>query len=178
MDHPVEEQTQRINENVAFFAVDPLACIITMGVDASPAFFCAPHALAINDGDDWTRLALAALAAFDIERMMHSIQRAVEAPQIQVIEKGAAWRKILGNRPPLASRVHNRHDPIHDLTDVDPALVASRCWRAGSMVRLSPFLVGQVTRISQFAAVVTPAVLRRPHRCPFPESNHNPGNHK
>src|SRR5439155_284081 len=33
---------------------------------------------------------------------------------------------------------------------------------------MRPFIVGQVTRISQFAAVVTSAVLRRPHRwCPY-----------
>jgi hypothetical protein len=31
---------------------------------------------------------------------------------------------------------------------------------------MRPFFVGQITRISQFAAVVPPAILRRPHRCP------------
>jgi hypothetical protein len=38
---------------------------------------------------------------------------------------------------------------------------------------MRPFIVGQVTRISQFAAVVTSAVLRRPHRwCPLESGHH------
>jgi len=49
--------------------------------------------LAIDDGGGRTRVALAAFAAIHIERMMHSIQRTVETPQIQIIEKGAAWWK-------------------------------------------------------------------------------------
>src|SRR5215468_9205981 len=38
---------------------------------------------------------------------------------------------------------------------------------------MRPFIVGQVTRISQFAAVVTSAVLRRPHRGASLESGHH-----
>src|SRR5258708_18452726 len=38
---------------------------------------------------------------------------------------------------------------------------------------IRPFIVGQVTRISQFAAVVTSAVLRRPHRGAPLESGHH-----
>src|ERR1022692_5099796 len=38
----------------------------------------------------------------------------------------------------------------------------------------SPFVVGQIARISQLAAVVTGAVLARPHRWPLLESGHHP----
>jgi hypothetical protein len=38
MDHLVEQQTQRIEENMPFFAVDPLACVITLGSMRAPLF--------------------------------------------------------------------------------------------------------------------------------------------
>src|SRR5437660_5224580 len=31
---------------------------------------------------------------------------------------------------------------------------------------MRPLIVGQITGVSQFAAVIAPAVLCRPHRCP------------
>jgi hypothetical protein len=113
---------------------------------ASPAFLGALHALAINDGGRRARLTVATFAPFSIERMMHSIQRVVEAPQVQIIENGAAWGKILGKRPPLASRAQNGHDPVHDLTDVDPAPVAADLGRWNHRFDPSPFFIGQVTR--------------------------------
>jgi hypothetical protein len=78
LDHRVEQQTQGIDKNMPFFAFDFLACIIAIGIDASAAFFRALHALAINDGSGRTRFAVIAFAARNIERMMHTIQRAVE----------------------------------------------------------------------------------------------------
>jgi len=38
MDDRVEQQTQRIDKNVPFFAFDFLACVIPIGIDASPVF--------------------------------------------------------------------------------------------------------------------------------------------
>jgi Putative transposase DNA-binding domain len=146
-----------------FFAADPLACVITFGLDASPAFLRTLHALAINDGGGQTRLVVAAVAALSIERMMHSIRRAVAAPQVQIIKNSAAWGKILGDRPPLASRAQNAHDPVHNLPNAYPAPVAAVLGRWNQRFDVSPFFIGQVTRISQFATVVSPAVFRRPH---------------
>jgi hypothetical protein len=57
------------------FAADPLACVITTGIDASFRFLRAFHALTINDGGGRRR---GRLRAFNIER---SLERAVEAPQ-------------------------------------------------------------------------------------------------
>jgi hypothetical protein len=70
-------------------------------------------------------------------------------------------RKMFGDRPPLASRAQYRPDLVHELTDVDPALVAAA-------PRSEPFLIGQVARISQSAAVISLAVFGRPHRHPAP----------
>src|SRR5262249_17798736 len=68
---------------------------------------------------------------------------------------------------PLASRAQNIHDPVHHFAHLDMALVAAALGGRDQWFDMRPFIVGQVTRISQFAAVVTSAVLRRPHRwCP------------
>jgi hypothetical protein len=46
------------------------------------------------------------------------------------------------------------------------ALVAAALGWWDQQFDMRPFIVGQITRISQFAAVVPPAILRRPHPCP------------
>jgi hypothetical protein len=43
---------------VSFFAFDFLACVIPIGIDASLAFFCAVHVLAINDGGGRARFSV------------------------------------------------------------------------------------------------------------------------
>src|SRR5260221_9211878 len=53
------------------------------------------------------------------------------------------------------------------------ALVAAAFGGRDQWFDIRPFIVGQVTRISQFAAVVTSAVLRRPHRGAPLESGHH-----
>ena len=118
-------------------------------------------------------MPVAAFAAFNIERVVHSIQRTIEAPRVQIVEKGAAWGKVLGNRPPLASRAQNIQDPVHNLTDVDPAPVAADLGRWNNRFDVSPFFVGQVT-----ATVIAPAVFRRPHRHFVPESLDDRGSYK
>src|SRR5262249_26021064 len=82
-------------------------------------------------------------------------------------EKCAARRQIFRDRTPLASRAQNIHDPVHHFAHLDMALVAAALGGRDQWFDMRPFIVGQVTRISQFAAVVTSVVLRRPHRwCP------------
>jgi hypothetical protein len=94
----------------------------------------------------------------------------VETPQVQIIGKGAARRKILGNRPSLASVLKNVHDPVYDLRHVDPAFIAAILGGWDHRLDAGPFVIGPVTRISQLAAVISPAVFRRPH-------SHAPPNH-
>ena len=97
---------------------------------------------------------------------MDAIERAVVAPQIEIVVHRAAWRQVFRNRPPLASRAQNIHDPIHHFAHVDVALVAAVPGRRNQRFNKRPLVVGQIARISQCAAVVSSAVLRRPHRRP------------
>src|SRR5438128_8320696 len=129
-----------------------------------PPFFSALHALAIDDGGGRAGFSFALLSTRHIKRVMDAIQRAVVAPQVEIVEKCAAWRQIFRDRTPLASRAQNIHDPLHHFAHLDMALVAAALGGRDQWFDMRPFSVGQVTRISQFAAVVTSAVLRRPHR--------------
>jgi hypothetical protein len=95
---------------------------------------------------------------------MDALERAVVAPQIKVIEQRRARRQVFRDRPPLASRAEDVHDPVHHLADVDRAFVAAGLGRRDQRRNLRPLLVREVTRVAQLAAVVTLAVLRRPHR--------------
>ena len=95
---------------------------------------------------------------------MDAIKRAVPTPQIEIIEKRAARRQVLGNCPPLTARAQNVHDPVHHFAHIDVALVAATSGRRDQQDDMRPFLVRQVTRVPQLATVVTSAVLRRPHR--------------
>ena len=128
MNDRVEQQTQRIYENVALLALDFLARIIAMRIDAGP-LFRALHALAVDDGGGRTGFPFALLAALHVERVMHAIERAVLTPQIKIVEKRAPWRQIFRDRSPLASRAQHVHDPVHHLAHVDVALVSTALGR-------------------------------------------------
>src|SRR5438309_175326 len=132
-----------------------------------PPFFSALHALAIDDGGGRAGFSFAVLPTRHIKRVMDAIQRAVVTPQVEIVEKCAARRQIFRDRTPLASRAQNIHDPVHHFAHLDMALVAAALGGRDQWFDMRPFIVGQITRISQFAAVVTSAVLPCPHRwCP------------
>jgi len=95
---------------------------------------------------------------------MDTIERSIPAPQIKIVKQRAARRQILRNRPPLASRAQDVHDPIHHLAHIDVAPVAATLGRPDKGADKRSFVVGQVAGISQVATVVSPTVLRRPHR--------------
>jgi hypothetical protein len=100
------------------FAVLRAARPYPLGSMQAPLFFPTLHALAVDDGRGRTRSAVTAFSALNIERMTHTIHRTVETPQVPIIEKDAERRKILGNRPPLAFRAQNVHDP--QVTRISP----------------------------------------------------------
>src|SRR5262245_35005725 len=58
-----------------------------------PPFFSALHALAIDDGGGRAGFSFALLPTRHIKRVMDAIQRAVVAPQVEIVEKCAAGRK-------------------------------------------------------------------------------------
>jgi hypothetical protein len=79
----------------------------------------------------------------------------------------AAWRQVFRNRPPLASRAQNIHDPVHHFAHIDVALVAAPPSRWDQRFNKRPFIICQIARVSQIAAVVTSTVLHRPHTLPL-----------
>src|SRR3954470_1162792 len=88
-------------------------------------FFSALDTLAIDDGSGGAGFAFASLTALHIKRVMNAIERAVVAPQVEIVVHRAAWRQVFRDRPPLASRAQNIHYPIHHFALVDVALVAA-----------------------------------------------------
>src|SRR5262249_2106377 len=129
-----------------------------------PPFFGAFHALAVDDGSARARFAFGLLAARDIECMVDAIESAVATPKYKIVMYRALWRKVLGQCAPLTTRAQDVHDPVHHLPDINRSFVAARLDGRDQRRDMRPFLVRQITRISQPAAVVTFAILRRPHR--------------
>src|SRR2546429_9621323 len=126
--------------------------------------FQRSYPLAIDDGGARAGFSFALLSTLHIKRVMDAIQRAVVAPQVEIVEQCAAWWQVFRDRTPLASRAQNIHNPVHPFAQLDMALVATPLRGRDQRFDMRPFIVGQITRVSQFAAVVTSAVLRRPHR--------------
>ena len=77
----VQQQALRIDENMPLLALDQLARIKAVRIDARPPFFCAFHALAVDDAGGGACFAFRLFATFDVERVMDAIQRAVPVPQ-------------------------------------------------------------------------------------------------
>jgi aspartate/glutamate racemase len=60
----------------------------------------ALHALAIDDGGGRAGFSFALLPTRHMKRVMDAIQRAVVAPQVEIVEKCAARRQIFRDRRP------------------------------------------------------------------------------
>ena len=92
-DDAVQQQALRIDQNMPLLALDQLAGIEAVAVDASPPFFSAFHTLTVDDAGRGAGFARGFLAALEVERMMDAIQRAVPVPQAEVIMHGASGRQ-------------------------------------------------------------------------------------
>src|SRR5438128_1405254 len=75
--------------------------------------------LAVARGGGRAGFSFALLTTRNIKRVMDGIQRAVVAPQVEIVEKCAARRQIFRDRTPLASRAQNVHDPVHHFAHLD-----------------------------------------------------------
>src|SRR6266404_1250743 len=115
---------------------------------------------------------LRAFATPFIERVVDSLQCAVIGPQIEVIVDRAFRWQVLRDRAPLTAGRENVHEAVHHLPHDHRPLATAGLARRDQRFDQSPFLVGQIARISQIAAVVTGAVLARPHQWPLLESGH------
>src|SRR6188472_3234284 len=84
-------------------------------------------------------------------------------PATKIVVDRAARRQVLRHRPPLATRAEHIHQPVDHLAHVHRPLVASALGSRDHRRNQRPFLIGQVARIAQLAAVVASAVLVGPH---------------
>src|SRR6266849_8330294 len=66
-------------------------------------FFCAFHALAVDDGGRRTGFPLLSFATLFIKRVVDSFQRAVICPQIEVVVDRAFRRQVFRDRAPLTA---------------------------------------------------------------------------
>ena len=142
-----------------------------------PPFFCAFHALAVDDGGGRTGFPLRLFATLLIKRVVDPFQCAVIGPQIEVVVDRAFRRQVFRDRAPLTAGRENVHEAVHHLPHDHRALATARLARRDQRFDQSPFVVGQIARISQLAAVVTGAVLLvhigDPPRIRPPLLNHN-----
>src|SRR3954451_8132574 len=85
------------HEKVTLLALDPFTRIIARRVDRGPPFFSALHALAVNDRDRRACVPRGLLAALHVERVMNAIERAVPAPELEVVVHRRARRQVFGD---------------------------------------------------------------------------------
>src|SRR5258706_7544349 len=128
-----------------------------------PPFFGAFHALAVDDGCGLTGFPLRSFATLLIQRVVDSFQRAVIGPQIEVVVDRAFRRQVFRDRAPLTAGRENVHEAVHHLPHDHRALATACLAWPDQRFNQSPFVVGQIARISQLASVVTAAGLARPH---------------
>ena len=108
-DQRMQQQSQSIDENVALLALDQLAAIKPVRINAVPPFSALftlwlSMMQAVGLG-----LAFGLLAAFDVERVVNVLQRAVVAPQTKVVIHRAARWQVLRDIAPLASGAQDIH---------------------------------------------------------------------
>src|ERR1700729_2350301 len=97
---------------------------------------------------------------------MDLLNRAVVIPAREVVVYRASRWQVLGDVTPLATGAENIHHTVHHLAHHDLTLAATMLGRRDQGFDQRPFLVGQVTRITQLVTVVAGAVFRRPHLAP------------
>src|SRR3974390_3380171 len=126
-------------------------------------FFRALDALAVDDGGGRAGFAGGGFATLHVERVVDAIERAVPTPQIEIIVDRRARRQVLGDCPPLAAGAQDGHQAVDDLAQFPRPPVAATLGRRNERLRQRPFLVGQIARITQLAAIVAPTIFVPPH---------------
>src|SRR4029077_872119 len=101
-----------------------------------------------------------------IEHVMQLLQRAVISPKIEIARDRAFRGQIFRDRAPLTASRENVHEAVYHLPHDHRALTTTSLARRDQRFDQSPFVVGQIARIPQLAAVVTGAVFPRPHGDP------------
>ena len=93
-----------------------------------------------------------AFSRHDVERVMDTIERAVPAPQAEVIARFRGGRSL--GRARHWQPVPRMYKPVDHLAQIDRPLAAAALARRDQRPDQRPFIVGQVARIAQLVAVV------------------------
>src|SRR5262249_18741378 len=101
---------------------------------------------------------------------MDAIERAVPAPQIEIIVQGRAWRQVFRNRAPLAARAQDVHQTVSNLAQVHRALITTRLGRREAWLDQRPLRIGQGAWIAQIVAVIAGTIFGRPNRQRLPQN--------
>src|SRR6202171_4006028 len=124
-------------------------------------FFRAFHALAVDDGGGRTGFPLRSFATLLIERVVDSLQCAVICPKIEIVVDRVFRGQVVRDGAPLTAGRENVHEAVYHLPHDHRALATASLAGRDQRFDQSPFIVGEIARISQIAAVVTGAVLAR-----------------
>ena len=105
---------------------------------------------------------------------MKAIERPIVTASGQIPVDRATGRQILGDGRPLAAGAEDIENAIDDFTNIDLALVPARLGGWDQRPDQGPFVVRQVARIPQFAAVIAASVVSTPHGKPPGTSQSKP----
>src|SRR5271156_3227365 len=132
----------------------------------TPPFFCALHALTVDDRGGGAGLAPLLRAAEFVKRIMHTPQPPAPAPGVEVAAHRALRGKILGKIAPLATGAQQIHDGVEGLPHVGLASASTALCGRNKRFNQRPFRVRDIAGVAQFIAIVPRAVFTRPHRRP------------
>src|SRR5207248_6467798 len=104
-------------------------------------------------------LAVRLLPAFDIQRVVNGLQRAVVAPRTKIVVHRAARRRVFQHVAPLAAGAQDIHHAIDHLAHVDTPLAAATLRRRYQRRDMFPFRVREIAWIAQLVTAVAGAVL-------------------
>ena len=94
-----------------------------------------------------------------IKRVVDAIERAVPAPQIEIIVQRRARRQVRRNRAPLTAGAQNIHQAVDHLAHHDMTPVSTALGRRNERLHKRPFLVRHIARIAQSASVIASAIF-------------------
>jgi len=103
------------------------------------------------------------LSAFHVEGMIQPIQSAIIAPEREITVHCAARWQILRNGSPLTTGAEDLHQAVDHFAHSHRALIASRLGRRNFPFDDGPLLIGEITGVTQLAAIITTTIIVRPH---------------
>src|SRR5271157_5244164 len=98
--------------------------------------------------------------------MVDVLQCPIIVPAIQIFVQGAFRWQILGHIAPLTARAENVHDAVDEVAFISRAVASAALGRRDQRFDERPLIVGQITRVSQFVAVVSGSGRSLPHVAP------------